>query len=90
VILRNSAGMVIAPLSVDLIVVRECKISLFFVLFVAIAMPIYHLQVLGDERRGNSICRIVDLPLGCGLVCLEFGYSLDLQSCGSASIDSRP
>lgn len=42
VIVRNSKGVVSAHLSSVLIAVRECKVSLFFVFLVVMAMSIYH------------------------------------------------
>ena len=74
--------MVSVSLSNVLKVVRKCKISLFSVFFVAIALSIsYQLWIFGDKRRGNSICWMVGFRVGCGLVCLGVGFSLDLQSC---------
>ena len=91
VVLRNNAGVVSAPLSNVLIVVRECQVSLFFVLFMAIALSISHqLRLCGGERRGNSDCRMVDFHVGCGLLFLGLGYSLDLQTCESAGLNSLP
>ena len=90
-IVRNSKGMVGAHLSNILIVVRECKVSLHFMFLVAIAMSISHqLRVFGDWRRKDSVCRIVTFHVGCGLVHLGLGYSLDLQNCGSTRLNSLP